>query len=72
MNGDPAHGRRWAGAGGDLLRVLAPRGPIRHLVTTWEDVYPRPAWAIFLAERGYLARPPAAFVTRLFLSTGRR
>lgn len=63
--GDPAHGLLWDGFAGALLRVLAPWGPVRLLATTWEDAYPRPAWAAFLDGRGYLERPPAAFVKRL-------
>jgi hypothetical protein len=62
---DPALALLWDGFEGALLEHLAPWGPARRLVTTWEDVYPRWAWAAFLEERGDLARPPAAFAKRL-------
>jgi hypothetical protein len=61
---DPALALLWDGFEGTLLEHLAPWGPVRRLVTTWEDVYPRWAWAAFLEERGDLARPPAAFAKR--------
>jgi hypothetical protein len=61
---DPALARLWAGFEGALLERLAPWGPGRRLVTTWEDADPRWAWAAVLAARGALARPPAAFAER--------
>jgi hypothetical protein len=61
---DPAQGLLWEGFEGALLKRLAPWGSAQLLVTTWEDVYPRRAWAAVLEERGSLARPPAAFAKR--------
>jgi hypothetical protein len=61
---DPALARLRDGSEGALLEHLAPWGPGRRLVTTWEDVYPWWAWAAVLEARDYLARPPAAFAER--------
>jgi hypothetical protein len=62
---DPASALPWDGFEGALLRHLAPWGPVRRLVTTWEDVYPRRSWTTFLEERGYRGWPPTAFVKRV-------
>ena len=44
----------------------------RRLVTTWEDLYDRPVWQSFLAERGYSPIAPAAFGKDLTQPSDRR
>jgi hypothetical protein len=41
----------------------------RQLVTTYEDMYDRPAWQAFLEERGYRPMTPVAFVKERTPST---
>lgn len=43
-------------------RVLVARSPAaERIVTTWEDIYPRPVWQRFLESRGYRQSGPAVF-----------
>ncbi len=52
----------WSGFEGWLTQRF-PQA--RQLVSTWEDIYPRPAWQAFLEERGYRTVAPAAFARDL-------
>jgi hypothetical protein len=56
---DPTLAALWTGFEGWLLSRFPDA---RRLVTTWEDVYERPAWQGFLEGRGYRKAAPAAFV----------
>jgi hypothetical protein len=55
---DPLHLAIWQGWESWLLSRSA--GATR-IVTTWEDLYERPAWQSFLEGQGYRAIAPAAF-----------
>src|SRR5215210_4469868 len=55
---DPLHTAIWRG----WERWLLSRSPgATRIVTTWEDLYDRPAWQAFLETQGYRPIAPAAF-----------
>jgi hypothetical protein len=54
---DPAHVALWTGFEQQLLSRLPP---FERIITTWEDMYDRPAWQAFLVRQGYRPYGPAA------------
>lgn len=55
---DMTLGVLWSG----FERTLLARLPQpERIVTTWEDLYPRPAWQLFLESQGYAPYGPATF-----------
>jgi hypothetical protein len=60
---DPALAAFWTGFEG----VLLARFPQTRRIATpsWEDLYERPAWQLFLGGQGYEAFSPGAFVKEL-------